>query len=142
MIPRPTDASPRGVTAYERLSVRAAPEAVVSALRDVLRSRAMTEYAVVDHGRDMAAAGSPGFAAWTLIFGNPAAGAKLLARDLAATVDIPLRIAVIAGESGSSEIVLRDMRSLLSNDLADLAEAFTQVLHSLAAEARERAVGG
>jgi hypothetical protein len=34
------------------------------------------------------------------------------------------------------------MRSLLSDDLADLAKAFTQVLHSLAAEARERAVGG
>jgi uncharacterized protein (DUF302 family) len=139
MIPRPTDASPPGVTAYERLAVDAAPEAVVSALRDVLGSRAMTEYAVVDHGRDMAAAGTPGFAAWTLIFGNPAAGAKLLARDLAATVDIPLRIAVIAGEPGSSEIVLRDMRSMLSDDLADLADAFTQVLRAIATEARDAA---
>jgi uncharacterized protein (DUF302 family) len=108
----------------------------------VLSSRAMTEYAVVDHGRDMATAGTPGFAAWTLIFGNPAAGAKLLARDLAATVDIPLRIAVIAGESGSSEIVLRDMRSLLSDDLADVADAFTRVLRAIASEARDRAAQG
>jgi hypothetical protein len=74
----------------QRLAVGAAPETVVSALRDALRSRAMVEYAVVDHGRDMATPGTPGLAAWTPIFGNPAAGAKPLARDLAATVDIPL----------------------------------------------------
>lgn len=120
----------------------APPEAVVSALRGVLRSRAITEYAVVDHGHDMAAAGAPGFAAWTLVFGNPAAGAKLLARDLAAAVDIPLRLAVIAAESGGSEIVLRDMRSLLADDLTDLADAFTEVLRALAAQARDLAVSG
>jgi hypothetical protein len=34
--------------------------------------------------------------------------------------------------------VLRDMRFLLPDDLADLAEAFTQVLLSLATEARNR----
>jgi uncharacterized protein (DUF302 family) len=142
MISRPADASPHAVSAYERFAVGAAPEAVVSALRDVLRSRGMTEYAIVDHGRDMAAAGTPGLAAWTLIFGNPAAGAKLLARDLAATVDIPLRIAVIAPESGTSEIVLRDMRSMLSDDLADIADAFTRVLRAIASEARDRAPQG
>lgn len=127
------------MSAYERLAVDAAPEAVVAALRKVLRSRGMTEYAVVDHGHDMAQAGAPGFVAWTLIFGNPAAGAKLLARDRAAAVDIPLRIAVIAAEPSSSEIVLRDMRSLLPDDLAGLADAFTQVLRALATEARDLA---
>ena len=125
--------------AYERLTVDAAPEVVVEALRKALRSRQITEYAVVDHGRDMAAAGSPGFAAWTLVFGNPAAGAKLLERDIAAAVDIPLRLAVVAPDSGSTEIVLRDMRSLLSADLADLADAFTAVLRTLAEQARDLA---
>jgi len=43
----------------------------------------------------MAAEGAPGFTAWTLVFGYPAAGAKLLARDLDAAVDIPLRLAVV-----------------------------------------------
>jgi uncharacterized protein (DUF302 family) len=127
------------VSVYERIAVDAPPDAVVSALREALRSRAITEYAVVDHGHDMAAAGAPGFVAWTLVFGNPAAGATLLERELAAAVDIPLRLAVIAADSGGSEIVLRDMRSLLSDDLADLADAFTDVLRSLAAEARDRA---
>jgi uncharacterized protein (DUF302 family) len=130
------------VSAYERVAVEARPEAVVSALRDALRSREIVEYAVVDHERDMAAAGAPAFAAWTLVFGNPAAGAKLLARDLAAAVDIPLRLAVIAAEPGCSEIVLRDMRSLLPDDLADLADSFTGVLRALAADARDRALAG
>lgn len=128
------------MSAYERVAVEAAPEAVVAALRESLRSRGITEYAVVDHGHDMAAAGATGFAAWTLVFGNPAAGAKLLEHELAAAVDIPLRLAVIARAGGGSEIVLRDMRSLLGDDLADLAEAFNQVLRALAADARDRAI--
>jgi uncharacterized protein (DUF302 family) len=127
------------MSAYERVAVAAAPEAVVSALREALESRGITEYAVVDHGHDMAAAGAPAFAAWTLVFGNPAAGARLLERDLALAVDIPLRLAVIAAESGGSEIVLRDMRSLLPEDLGDLADGFTGVLRALAADARDRA---
>jgi uncharacterized protein (DUF302 family) len=127
------------VSAYERVAVDAPPEAVVSALRDALGARGITEYAVVDHGRDMAAAGAPAFAAWTLVFGNPAPGSKLLARDLAAAVDIPLRLAVIGTQSGGSGIVLRDMRSLLPEELADLADAFTAVLRALAADAQAQA---
>jgi uncharacterized protein (DUF302 family) len=130
------------MNAYERVAVDAPPAAVVSALREALDSRAITQYAVVDHGRDMAAAGSPAFAAWTLVFGNPAAGARLLARNLATAVDIPLRLAVIAAEPGRSEIVLRDMRSLLPEELGDLADSFTGVLRTLAADARDRAVAG
>ena len=72
--------------------------------------------------------------AWTLIFGNPAAGASLLAHDLAAAVDIPLRLAVI-GRAGASEIVLRDMRTLID---AEIADAFTDTLRALAAAARDR----
>lgn len=108
----------------------------MAALRAALAARAITEYAVVDHGHDMAAAGAPGIVAWTLVFGNPAAGAKLLDRDLAAAVDIPLRLAVIAAPEGS-DIVLRDMRSLLDPNLGELADALTAVLRSLAAAVRE-----
>src|SRR4051794_3776783 len=119
---------------YERLTVDAPPEGVVAALRDELRERGITEYAVVDHGHDMAAAGETGYPAWTLIFGNPASGAGLLGHDLAAAVDIPLRLAVI-GRDGASEIVLRDMRTLLDFDIAD---AFTDLLRGLAGAARDQ----
>src|SRR4051794_4834964 len=115
------------MNAYERVAVEAPPDAVVRALRDALRARGITEYAVVDHGHDMAAAGAPGHVAWTLVFGSPAGGAKLLDRDPAAAVDIPLRLAVIAGPDGGAEIVLRDMRTLLGADLGEPADAFTGV---------------
>jgi len=81
------------------------------------------------------ATGQPGHRAWTLIFGNPAAGAKLLALDLAAAVDIPLRLAVIARDD-ASEVVWRDMRSLLAD--AALADAFTSALRTLATAAGDR----
>lgn len=117
--------------AYRRHPVAAAPAEVVAALRAALRERGLTEYAVVDHGHDMAAAGATAFPAWTLIFGNPAGGAKLLERDLAAAVDIPLRLAVIGTADGTSEIVARDMHTLLG-DHPQLADAFNGVLESLA----------
>jgi uncharacterized protein (DUF302 family) len=122
---------------YERVPVDGPPEATVSALREVLRDRRITEYAVVDHGHDMAAAGAVAHPAWTLVFGDPAAGAKLLARDLAAAVDIPLRLAVVAAEPGRSEIILHDMRSLLPDELGEIADAMTSTLRSIAARARE-----
>lgn len=90
---------------YERLPVDAPPEAVVAALRDVLRERGITEYAVGDHGRDMAAA-----------------------------VDIALRLPVI-GPDGTSEIVPRDVRTSIDDDTAD---EFTTVLRRLPAAARDR----
>jgi uncharacterized protein (DUF302 family) len=119
---------------YERVTLDAPPAEVVATLRDALRERGITEYAVVDHGHDMASAGQTAYPAWTLIFGNPAAGARLLAHDLAAAVDIPLRLAVI-GRDGGSEVVLRDMRTLIDSEIAD---GFTSVLRSLAEAARER----
>jgi uncharacterized protein (DUF302 family) len=125
------------MTERERIPVDASPAEVVSLLRETLKSRGITEYAVIDHGHDMAEAGAPGFTAWTLVFGNPAAGAKLLQRDLAATVDIPLRLAVIPGTDSGSEIVLRDMRSLLGDGLAEIADGLTNVLRGLATGVRD-----
>ncbi len=87
----------------------------------------------------MAEAGAPSHPAWTLVFGNPAAGEKLLARDLAAAVDIPLRLAVIGTGRDTSSIVLRPMESLLAADVADVAAAFTGILRSLASQARDAA---
>jgi uncharacterized protein (DUF302 family) len=129
------------VGSYEHIHVDAPPAATVTALREALRARGITEYAVVDHGHDMAEAGAPGFVAWTLVFGNPAGGAKLLARSPSAAVDIPLRLAVIEAPDGGSQIVLRDMRTLLAADLAELADAFTGVLRALAGDAQDSLAG-
>jgi uncharacterized protein (DUF302 family) len=128
------------MAAYERVAIPVQADRVVEALRAVLSERGITEYAVVDHGRDMAAAGAPAYPAWTLVFGSPAAGAQILALDLAAAVDIPLRLAVIGTGEGTSEIVLRDMASLLDGAAAPLAGGFTDVLRGLAEAARGRLV--
>jgi uncharacterized protein (DUF302 family) len=129
---------------YEHVEVDAPGAAVVAALREALRSRGLTEYAVVDHGHDMAAAGVTPHPAWTLVFGNPAAGAALLDRELSAAVDIPLRLAVIGRGAERSAIVIRPVRTLFGEVDADLADRFTAVLRTLADEARtsvERAAG-
>jgi uncharacterized protein (DUF302 family) len=125
--------------AYERLPVAAEAAIAVQHLRDTLRARGFTEYAVVDHGHDKAAAGAPSHPAWTLVFGNPAAGEKLLARELSAAVDIPLRLAVVATGVAASAIVLRPMESLLPAQLSDLAAAFTAALRSVAHDGRDSA---
>jgi uncharacterized protein (DUF302 family) len=119
---------------YVRVDVDAAPEVVVVRLREALIAHGLTEYAVVDHGRDMAAAGHPGFVAWTLVFGNPAAGVKVLEHDLAGAVDIPLRLAVVAAGDHHAQVVFRDMRSLLAPELGAVADAMTAVLRTLADE--------
>jgi uncharacterized protein (DUF302 family) len=129
------------VSPYERIVLDAAGARTVEALLEAIEATGFTRYAVVDHGHDMAQAGVEGIVAWTLVFGNPAAGAKLLAQDLSAAVDIPLRLAVIGRADGRSEIVLRDTRSLLDDGLGALADAFTATLRALAADARRRIAG-
>jgi len=139
-----SSAIPSGLSrqTYEQVPVAAGTAVALRSLRDALRAREVKEYALVDHGRDMAAAGAPGHPAWTLVFGNPAAGETLLARDLATAVDIPLRLAVIETGPDTSAIVLRPMESLLPPDLAEVAGRFTGMLRSLASEARDAAERG
>jgi uncharacterized protein (DUF302 family) len=117
---------------YAYTDTDAPAEAVVERLRAALRTRGITEYAVVDHGRDMAAAGVTAHPAWTLVFGNPAAGEPVLAQRLEAAVDIPLRLAVVGLERGS-RIVLRPVGTLIGD--GPVADKLTAVLRALAAEA-------
>jgi uncharacterized protein (DUF302 family) len=127
---------------YELTDVAAPAKTSVDAIRAELKQRSITEYAVVDHGHDMAAAGVTPHPAWTLVFGNPAAGEALLAAELSAAVDIPLRLAVIAVDDRHSQIVLRPMQTLLGGEgLAPIAERLTTVLRSIATAAGESAQG-
>jgi uncharacterized protein (DUF302 family) len=128
---------------YERVNVSSGTLATVAQLRRVIVERGFIEYAVVDHRLDMAEAGAPAFDAWTVIFGAPAAGSRLLAIDLAAAVDIPLRLAVIAAGPDRSDIVFRDMRSLLTGGpLTRIAEGMTDALRAIAIAVRDSVEGG
>jgi uncharacterized protein (DUF302 family) len=127
------------MSSYELTDVAAPAQTSVAAIRAELKQRGITEYVVVDHAHDMGAAGVTPHPAWTLIFGNPAAGEALLAADLSAAVDIPLRLAVIAVDDQHSQIVLRPMQSLLGDELSAVAERLTTVLRTIAAGARDAA---
>lgn len=129
-------------SSYVLIPVSAPPEAAVAAIRAELQERSITEYVVVDHGHDMAAAGATPHPAWTLIFGNPAAGEAVLAGELEAAIDIPLRLAVVGDEDGTSRIVVRPMQTLLSDALQPVAERLTGVLQTIAGAARDRAQAG
>ena len=129
-------------SSYVVTPVAAAPEAVVDAIRAELRTRGITEYVVVDHGHDMAAVGATPHPAWTLIFGNPAAGEAVLAAELEAAVDIPLRLAVVGDGDGASRIVMRPTNTLLDAELAGPADKLTGVLVSIAEAARDHAQAG
>jgi uncharacterized protein (DUF302 family) len=118
---------------YEEVPVPAEPAIAVGLLREALRTRGITEYVVVDHARDMAAAGVRAHPAWTVVFGSPKAGEPVLAHDLRAAVDIPLRLAVIGAGPGSSLIVLRPMETLLDTGFGTTAAAMTATLRALAA---------
>ena len=130
------------MSSYEVTEVAAPAQTTVAAIRAELKRRGITEYAVVDHGHDMGAAGVTPHPAWTLVFGNPAAGEALLAADLSAAVDIPLRLAVIAVDDQHSQIVLRPMETLLGDQLLAVAERLTTVLRSITGAARDAAQAG
>ncbi|AEJ41262.1 hypothetical protein TPY_3104 [Sulfobacillus acidophilus TPY] len=53
---------------------------VVHALRTGIAKRGWFEYAVVDHGSDMKTVGASPHEAFTIVFGNPALGSRILAK--------------------------------------------------------------
>jgi hypothetical protein len=101
------------MTPYEVTDVVAAPEVVVQALRDAISSRGIIEYAVVDHGRDMTAAGRPGH--W---HGRSCSVTRREAPSCSIAIPPPpststLRLGVIGRDSSRSAIVIRPMQTLL-----------------------------
>ena len=85
----------------------------------------------------MTAAGAPGPAAWTIVFGDPAAGARCSSATSRGRSISPCGWPSCPTGPHASAIVLRPMESLLGQ--SDLATKFTRVLRSLAAESREAA---
>lgn len=127
-------------TAIKSRRVTGSVKAVVDSFRSELVKRGIKEYAEVDHGRDMAAMGVQAFPAYTLVFGNPRLGSRLLAETLDLVVDIPLRAAFY--QAGPEVVVVwRDMHSLLQDypdsleRLKPLAEQVNQVLDDLVTQA-------
>lgn len=93
--------------------VPANPDIAVDQLTSVITSRKLVQYLVVNHRRDMTDNGvvDPPWA-YTVIFGNPGAGAKFMATSPRVVSDLPVRIG-IHGDAHRSVLVYHRMEHLL-----------------------------
>lgn len=94
-----------------------------------MSKRNLVEYAVVDHRKDMLErhVADPQWA-YTVIFGNLVAGAKLMEKALTTVADMPVRLGVYGSNEGST-IVYHMMSSLLQSHHSDLNQAGQGIDH-------------
>ncbi|WP_428912171.1 DUF302 domain-containing protein [Niallia sp. Krafla_26] len=104
-------------------SVSEEPEKLVKKLCRCLEELGIKLYAVVDHERDMEAHQVYSYPAFTIVFGNPRIGSKLLKQLPLAAIDIPLRISIIKSQSGEgSKVIFRDMEHLFVDYIKEVKE--------------------
>ena len=90
-------------------------EEVAERLKDKLQQSGVNLYSIVNHQEDMKQKGITIFPAYTFIFGNPVIGSQLIRLYPQATVDIPLRLAVIETNEGSN-VIMRRMETLFTQE--------------------------
>ena len=104
-------------------TVKEEPEMVARKICSFLEEREIKLYAMVDHQKDMDALGVYSYPAFTILFGNPKVGSKLLEKLPIAAIDIPLRIAIVKSESGEGSLVIfRDMEHLMKEYIEQVEE--------------------
>lgn len=74
----------------------------VERLKDLLRSKGVTLFALVDHSGEAEKAGLRMRPTKLLIFGNPAAGTPAMLAAPGLAIDLPLKILVWEGAGGSA----------------------------------------
>ena len=110
----------------------------VDRLKEILRARDVTLFALIDHSGEAAKAGMQMPPTKLLIFGNPKAGTPLMLAAPSAALDLPLKILVAEDAqrkvslSYNSPQYLKDRHGLPPNLLPNIA-----VIEALAAKAAE-----
>ncbi|MDQ5770366.1 DUF302 domain-containing protein [Thiothrix subterranea] len=104
----------------------------------IVKAKGLDVFARIDHQQNAKAAGMEMNAAQVLIFGNPKAGTALMQQDMAAALDLPMRVAVYADKAGDVQIAYHAPDSLAVNyglkDSAVLPQ-LTDALNKLTAAA-------
>ncbi len=96
-------------------------------LQGVIRRRNLADYGTVDHRHDMQARGVVAAPeAYTVIFGNPVAGAEFLAVALSCAADMPVRVGIYQ-EQGHGVVAYHRMSVTLAAHHDDLREAGAKV---------------
>ena len=112
--------------------------ATVERLRDLLRSRGVQLFAVIDHASEAAKVGLRMRPAQLLIFGSPKAGTPLMIAAPSLALDLPLKILV--AEDGRGQVQLFYNRAEYLEARHGLPEELASALAvaaSLAAQAGE-----
>jgi uncharacterized protein (DUF302 family) len=110
----------------------------VDRLKEILRAKDVTLFALIDHSGEAAKAGLKMPPTKLLIFGNPKAGTPLMLAAPSAALDLPLKILVAEDAQGkvslsyNSPQYLKDRHGLPPNLLPNIA-----VIETLAAKAAE-----
>ena len=110
----------------------------VDRLKEILRAKDVTLFALIDHSGEAAKAGMKMPPTKVLIFGNPKAGTPLMLAAPGVALDLPLKILVADDAQGTvslsynSPAYLKERYGLPSNLLPNIA-----VIETLAAKAAE-----
>ena len=110
----------------------------VDRLKNILQSKGVTLFALVDHGGEAAKVGLKMPPAKLLIFGSPKAGTPLMLAAPRSAIDLPLKILVWEDNQGkvwvsyNSPEYLKDRHGLPQELLSNIA-----VVETLAAKAAE-----
>lgn len=78
----------------------------------LVKSKDMTVFARVNHTENAATVDLEMNDAEVLIFGNPKGGTLIMKKDAAAALDLPLRVAVYADDSGDVFVSYHDQHGL------------------------------
>ncbi len=97
-----------------KMDVDASPDAAADAIMRIVREKGLKVYSATDHRRDIEDSGAAPFTAFTIAFGSPRLSSMLLAKNAELSVDLPIRISVVARTNGC-RLIARDMHSLLSD---------------------------
>ncbi|HEX9165765.1 MAG TPA: DUF302 domain-containing protein [Gemmatimonadales bacterium] len=111
--------------------------ATIARVAPTLAARKLTLFATVDHAENARAAGLTLPAATVFIFGNPAAGTRVMQCDIASAIDLPLRLLVWEAD-GAAWVGYRDPAGLAGHhDLARCGEILAAMSRALGAIAAQ-----
>jgi len=113
-------------------------EQTVEKLKDILKSKGVTLFAIVDHSGEAAKAGLKLPPTKLLIFGSPTAGTPLMLAAPRVALDLPLKILVWEDSGGRTWISYNRSRYL--QDRYGLPQELTRnidIVETLAAKAAE-----
>lgn len=120
------------------LSSNHSVDETVERLKEILRSKGVTLFTIVDHSGEAARAGMTMPPTKLLIFGNPKAGTPLMLAAPSSAIDLPLKILVAEDATGGVWVSWNDPLYLQNrHGYARELNANIEVVESLAAIAAQ-----